>query len=187
MDSAQNKQNSQNNQNSQVSTHGQVSQADQVVQNNQTNSTSPDMSASQRLAQAILEPENKQKVGLPQNRAQKPASSQKPNQAQTPSQQSDQAPSQNTAQSGSQKVDPLAKLIGMVKGSDGEADPIKVKKLFVVERAKMKNEALQVIVNTGRQQGLTDTQLLDFLLALDNEIELGNINEEFFNQIIQNG
>ncbi len=199
MDSAQDNQNSQNNQNNnQNNQNGQGHQDVSSVQNSQPSQPqsggTSGSTAAQRLAQAILEPEKKEeneekeKLASPQNQA---SQNQEVSQNDTSAQGNESAQNtpnnQSNVASNSQNVDPLQKLIGMVKGKEGEVDPIKIKQMFVVVKSKLANEALQVLVDTGRQQGLTDTQLLKFLLALDKEIELGTIDEEFFNQITQNG
>ncbi len=76
--------------------------------------------------------------------------------------------------------DPLATLMGLVKGDDGKLDQLKVKEIFVVTRSKISNKSLRKMVDIYKSQGKTDPEVLNIILGLDEAVEKEEITEDLF-------
>ena len=85
---------------------------------------------------------------------------------------------QNKGQSIGPKEDPLAKLMGMVKGEDGGIDQLKVKKAFVVVKSKISNEFLTALAIASLENGEDTIAVIKLLLELDRRVEQGEIDED---------
>jgi hypothetical protein len=88
----------------------------------------------------------------------------------------DKVATENQAQGDSE--DPLKKLLRMVKGDEAEVD---IKKVFIVTRFKLSNEVLQILVKKLTDDGLEPKNIINFILRLDQMVENGEVDEEFFN------
>jgi hypothetical protein len=75
------------------------------------------------------------------------------------------------------KEDPLAKLMNIVKGEGAE---YRVKKVFVVSKYKISNEALKILVDVLKEQGTSEEQIIDFILQIDEMVENEELDESFF-------
>jgi len=76
--------------------------------------------------------------------------------------------------------DPLAKLLQLVRGKEGNVDPIRVKRSFVVVKSKVSNEVIRALVNEFQQDGAAVEDILEYVLRLDQMTEAGEITEEYF-------
>jgi hypothetical protein len=79
--------------------------------------------------------------------------------------------------------DPLEKLMSAVeqKKKTGELP----KKLFVVQKGKMANQLTEILVQSFREEGINDTDIIRLLLNLDRLTEEGTINNKFFNDLMK--
>ncbi len=78
--------------------------------------------------------------------------------------------------------DPLARLMGLVQGGDGASSlaGLNVKELFVVTKSKLSNSFLRRLVDSYREEGLTDSQIVTMLVELDEKVEKGEITAALF-------
>jgi|GEM_PF-7072040 len=86
--------------------------------------------------------------------------------------------------------DPLLTLLKVVKdqeaasptpsGATSEVSPEDQQKFFLVLRKKISHDFLTQIVKTFRSNGISDTDIIDMVLAIDLLIENETLTEKFF-------